>query len=477
VPQGDTWQLIHAVGRGKWAPGGVAGSSAPPKPQGPTPIPNNPLAPLTQNQIQRQASKTVSAAYGGANTDLNNQQAQAQNLYKTQTADDQYFANWLSTQSRALNDQVGQANQKLSGVLQGILQTQQTSLAQAPTQANGGVDNPNLDQATSYMQGAANARTAAAAGEGVQQGITGQLAAMNSGDVAQARLSATQNLELGNLSKTLTGIAGERSKLLASQIGDTAKEITRLQGVELSKRQWLRSEADLEQKAGVAAQSAGVLNATRQAGAVTARMRANTAAAQAKETATHNANMERINSTHYADQAAQAAARQAETDRHNRELETLRQQSNNTSAAKARGTTGAGGVKFGTPVQQRAVVNYMSNLQQALSTVIQRFHSGDPKALQLAYHDIQSGRAAKQGIIIPRPPSGAPLAGYLNAAANTLSQFGARGLTAGDIAFLNGQGLQVGSRYKRSSGYQRNAGAQSNPTAPSAANVNAATGA
>lgn len=485
VPVGDNWVLIHATGRNQWAAGGVPGAAAPPKPTGSTPPPTNPLASLTPNQIRQTATNTVNQAYGGALSDINSQQQQAKALYDTQQHANDAFASWLATKSEEMTSQVGQVNQKLADTLAGIRSTQASTLAGLPGQAaqavegqSGIVSQPGqIQQAEQNLTGptlaVGNMAFANREQAQVNQGLTTNNAVAAMGEINQARVGALRQSELSDLNKSLTSIAAERTKALAARTGDIGKEIARLQGVEINKAQWKVNERAALAAAGVKQDVALADAKSTRIRALASATNADTGALRAKENARHNAAMEKINSSRYATQAQHAAAVVQEKARHDGVMEGIAQQNANTRAA---GGTGAakGKPQFGTPTQQRSVVNYIEKVRQALITDIERFHKGDPRALQLAYHDLLNGNAKKQGIAVGKPPSGADPSSYLNAASNTLTQYGAQGLTPGDIAFLNQEGLQVGGRYPRSTGRARNAGRGG---APSAGDVNTATGA
>jgi hypothetical protein len=433
-------------------------------------IPTNPLAPLTPQQIRQQASKTVGAAYGGDFKDLNNQRQQAQNLFKTQSADDAAFAKWLTTQTQSMQAQTDTVNQKLADTMNGILQTQQQALGALPGQLAGQIQGtgtaPGQLQAAATSASApainaANAETAAAAErEAVQVGV-GNTSIVNAGQVAQGRISQAKAAEFDTLSKSLQSIASERSKLLVSRTGDIAKEIARLQGVEISKAQYNQSQAALEQKLGISkiTAQAGVTRAkTGQYNAITSRQRA-------EETARHNSAMEKINSTHYTDQAAHQRAVAQETARHNAVTEaigqtnaaTAQQRAANAAANAGKGTQLVNGrpVKIASAASQRTTRNLVGSVKNALLWDIQHLHRGDPDALNKARLDLENGtyqrvHGAKQktdpntGKPVTVPGPALPVnvdTGFINAASNLLTQYGALGLSPGDVAFLETQGL------------------------------------
>lgn len=444
APVGDKWVLIHAVGQNKWAQGGVAGHRAPPKPVGQTPLPNNPLAPLTQNQIQRTATNTVTKAYGGDVTDINDQAQQAQSLYATQQADDHAFSNWLVQQTANLNNSVSGTNQKLSDMVTGLRQSQATSLAALPGQAaaasgpgvSGTQPADALNRLTAPATTAANNGLAGEIATAAQQGVTNQLAAGQTGDIAQARVQATQNTELGNLNKALTTIAGERTKLVASRTGDIAKEIGRLQGVELSKRQFLINQADTEKAAGIS--QANTLNeiANRNLSTGIAQQNADTAAKNANTALTRAQNSDMLANANFKLNQQKFGAAQAKN---------MYEQEHGLGPYRASAPAGAN--KPLSAPQVNSIKRSVDQLQAALKYDISTYHSKeDPAtALNMAYHDLQIPKNV-QGDKYLGPLVGKGIdVGLLNAAFNSLGN----GLTPGDIQYLQQTGTwNVGRSYR-----------------------------
>ncbi len=432
----------------------AAGARAKAKAAGPP----NPLAPLKPGQIQKQAVGTINKAYGGQFASLNTQTSQAQNLYKTQQADDTAFNRWLTSNAQAMQTKTDTVNQALLGVMTHIQDTQSQALGAQPAQLAGQIA-PGAADSQQTLQSGLGALTkpstdtanlhAAAAAEGLVRGVAqGDAVARGGGDIATARLNQAHQSEMDNLNKTLTAIAGERTKLLAARTGDIAKEIARLNGIEISKAQYNQNQRMLGQEISIKQQTANI-------GAANARTNATNAitrALAAQETARHNTNMEKINSAHYASQAGHDAAVLAEQTRHNGVMEAISQQNANTStsrAAAAGATAAAKAAKPGTPTQQAALRAKIGQVRQMLIWDIEQYHKGDPNALSLAWHDLQNGNfmAAKYGhrnaagvwIPGPRVPVNQDI-GIINAATNTLTQYGAQGLTPGDVAWLQGTG-------------------------------------
>ena len=432
--------------------------------------PPNPLAPLSPQQIQQQAAKTVNSAYSGAFSNLDNQTQQAQNLYHTQQADDAAFNQWLASNAQAMQAQTDNVNQHLTDILTQMRSAQAAALNPIPAQQAASVASSNPDISQQQLQNAAahadqpfiNAAEAHANTQGIAQaeaGMHGNALMVGSAQVAQGRIEQTRAAQFDTLNKTLNTIASDRAKLTAARTGDINKEIARLQGVEISKAQYLQNQNVLQQQLGIKQQTAN---------AATQNANTNTYNAQIKaladqETARHNAAMEAINKTHYANQNAHDAAVLAETQRHNKAAEGIAQQNANTSAAKAAGA-GSGsdigaapgiplpqGVKPGTPAGQAKVRQYITEIANALKYDIQKYHTPggkvDPNALTLAWHDIQNPtNIASDSYLARLYQKGYPV-GLINAAANTLTQYGGPGLTAGDQRWLAAQGLQNLDQY------------------------------
>lgn len=452
VPVGDKWVLIHATGKDQWAQGAVPGARAPARPQGPTPMPSNPLAPLAPGQIRRTATATITGAYKPEFTDLTQQQSTAQNVYKTQSTDAKYFADWLAQKGEEMTGAVGAVNGQLVNLARGINeQTQaqqgQVSQMQAANQAltGGNAQNTYEQQLPQVLAGQdlrnqGNEKTAA------ERAMLGPVDVAQVAGVNQARVQALRGQEFDQLNKAMQNIAQNRTKLLQAQTGDIAKEIARLQGVELQKRQFLISQSALEGQLKLKQGAQYATNLLNEGKLKIAQQGANTAAARVTETNRHNMALEKINSGHYADQTARNAALDAERARHNKAMEGISQQNANTGAARGAGGVGGKPAKPATPAQQRTVRNSINTLVGALKRDYQKYHANDPNGWSFAYHDLLNGNAFKAKIA----PTFTGDTALLNAALNIAKGYG---LTRGDVAYLQQQGLtNIGGYYQIHSG-------------------------
>lgn len=222
----------------------------------------SPLAPLSPQQIANQARSTVSSSYKPAYQSLNQQQTQANNIAAKREADNHYYLAWLDTQGQALQAHADAANKTLGDLEQQLTGNQAQQFAALPGQLvtsagerAGNVSNEaNANAFGRYLSPQLQANTqdlhGAAAGALAATGNTTDLlgaARANTG----AFVMAGQNKQMGDLNTALTNIANERSKLRSSQTGDVAKEIARLQGVEIAKAEYNQNYATAAQKLGI----------------------------------------------------------------------------------------------------------------------------------------------------------------------------------------------------------------------------------
>lgn len=176
VGQGGKEQLIHAVGKGKWAPGGVKGFKAPAKPQlaGPGVRINNPLLDPNSNlsgQNLYNAAKgltdaQVNPVLSGLHTQIANNNKQSQAVMSRAGG---YF-NQLGQQAAAGNTAEQQAAADLNAQLSQIGQSTQGQIGAAGTQQQGAI--------SQYTPGAsdigAGAHAALAQQIAQQQGLAAQ---------------------------------------------------------------------------------------------------------------------------------------------------------------------------------------------------------------------------------------------------------------------------------------------------------------
>lgn len=279
-----------------------------PKPSAPT----NPLAPLSPGQIKSQATSTISAAYKPVFTDINNQRNAANALDAKRAADETAYNAWLTSQSAALqaNSQtlmgnLEQANSALHTNLSDSISkiVANSAASMAPTSANGqlvsalsknDLNNDALRGQLSNTRGAIGASALAAT-------------TMNT----YARQAQVRSQQVADLNNTLTSLANAQSKARAAEAGDTAKEIARLQGVEISKAQAAQNFAAATQKLGLT-KAVDIANATHQHNQdVTAAANAKTAAGRLDLAKTLGASTIALNAARANDANAQAARAQA----------------------------------------------------------------------------------------------------------------------------------------------------------------------
>lgn len=237
-------------------------SQSPSPPASASATPANPLAPLSPQQIQQQAKNTVASSYKPAYQNLNQQQTQANNIAAKREADNKYYLAWLDSQGAALQAHADAANATLQGLEQQLTGNQAQQFAALPGQLidaagarAGNVSNeananafgrylsPQLQANTQDLHGAA---AGALAATGNTTDILGSARAN-----AAAVVEAGRDKQMSDLNTALTNIANERSKLQSSETGDIAKEIARLQGVEVSKAEYNQNYATAAQKLGI----------------------------------------------------------------------------------------------------------------------------------------------------------------------------------------------------------------------------------
>lgn len=225
VPQYKNGQIVGSplVNQQGPRPAGIAGvpgfgGGAKGGPQTHVPVIPNWLAPQSQQQLLQQATATIGSSYTAANMNLDQQQKQLLALNDKRMTDNQYYLNWLDSHAAGLQSQTAAANAMLGGVAA----TQNTGTPIAP--------GSTLSAPT---------------------GTNGSLAATDASLGNQAMTSARANdfaymgqiraKQMTDLQTALTGINNSRDTLVASEHGDIAKEVSRLQGVEIAKAQGTRS--------------------------------------------------------------------------------------------------------------------------------------------------------------------------------------------------------------------------------------------
>lgn len=431
-------QLIHAIGPNKWAPGAAKGHSAPPNPY------NDPLHQYSQGDIRRLAKANISKAYSPQFTDLSQQEQGAKNLYAKQQADNQYYQNWLGQQATALQTHADAANAILAGTSSGIRDQlaqafngqQQQLVNNANARSGNVVNNAQQTDFSTTLPGAQANDTAKAAVPALKQAEMGNIAShaldatiANNNNALQAHATG----ELGALNSTLKSIANTRAKLNQAQTGDIAKEIARLNGVEIQKAQFQQTQAAL----GIKLQQQG-LNIASQIGA-----RAATSAAATKNATTNalRAQQDQMNKDRSYQLDVQKFGLDAAKDAYQRQhgLGPYAVPKGSQGKGHPYGLTSTGAAAL-SPQGQTAVRNRVFAVQEAIKADIRKYHGGviNPTTLSYAWHDLNAGRATGVG----RYDYGTQI---LNAAYNSLIPGG--GLTQGDVAALANAGLTNINQY------------------------------
>lgn len=442
----NKYQLIHAVGKNKWKPG-------------PAPAPN-PLAPMSQQAITAQATKTIKSSYAPQDTDLNQQETAAKALASKRTADNQYYQAWMNSQQQLLESHAQAADQQLQALgsqLQG--QQQQAFAGQSQAQvaaANARAGNvSNNAQSTPLTTGIAqsqalntaslsNAAQNAAAIQGINQSARTASEA-NAGNV-------TANLESKNqsdLQASLKSIADARTKEQQSETGDIAKEIARLQGVEIQKAENQQSYNAAAQKLGLQA-AVDQANATHQANQdKTAAKNAQTQAqqvanAQKNADRTYNLNLTKVQlSQMNADRTYQLNVKKYNA----ATAKDLYERQHKLGPYKPASSGSSGNKPLGT-ASQNVIYNRIAKVQGELRQLV-----ANGAAPKQAFHTLQNGgtvnvptgKKDSKGNPVYRTVTYSPEdVQILNAAYNVQEGFG---LTAGDISALKKMGLaNPGSR-------------------------------
>lgn len=412
-------------------PTGPPRPTQPPHPSGVAPKPAkaaaapSPLAPLSNQQITKQATNTITKAYAPSYTNLNQQQTAAQAIQDKRESDNKYYQDWLAGQQQLLQGHADDVNRQLTQQNQALLGAQnQLYSGQAGTligDANARAGNvTNNSQSNSFGNELAQYQSAneQSLGNSVQMAnnimATNNSALTASGANAQGILQAGRDKQLAAFQTAMTNIANQRSKLQLTQGADIAKEITRLQGVEVSKAQSNRNFIALEQKLGL----------TRADAILAANTKISTNAATNATNAANNANT-----------VAGAAARNAATNATSRADAKLAAQTKLTVAGM---THAAKAGKGATPTEYRVIQHVVNSATGLINQIMS--HGISP---QSAYQFIRTGHTIfdSNGKVVMRinPMQGGLTTELLNAA-YSLRQ-GSAGLTPGDVAALQAMGI------------------------------------
>lgn len=416
--------------------------------------PTNPLAPLTPQQIQKQAKSTVSSSYAPAYQNLNQQQTQANNIAAKRAADNHYYLAWLDTQGQALQAHADAANKTLQDLEQQLTgqQTQQYAalpgqLVQGAADRAGNVSNEaNANAFGRYLspQLQANEQSlhGSAAGALAATGNTTDMLGASRANTG-AFVMAGQEKQMGDLNTVLTNIAQQRSKLQSSETGDVAKEIGRLQGVEISKAEYNQNYATAASKLGI------TLANTRSE--INHRNNADAAAQAAAQRAANQANPNLVGSAAWSRVAGQAAKdRSYQLDQAKYNSATAKDIYERQHGLGPYKPSTAGVQKPLTLSSQNTIYSHISALQGELRQ-LQGTYQLSPQA---AYHVLLNGSTEQ---LHTKDSKGKihyydtkrytpPDVQLLNAAYNVAT---GNGLTKGDVAALEKMGIQnPGSRLK-----------------------------
>lgn len=403
-------------------------AAAPAKPSKPA-APTTPTAlqPLSPGQITKQATNTISKAYNPAYTSLNQQSKQAKAVSAKRTSDNKYYQTWMDSQMATLQSHADAAHQALLGL--------EANLGASQNALYGG-------QAGSLIAGA-NARTGNVSNDAQSNAFGSQLAqnqTSNEGLLNNSRLQSAQGIDTANqqiagarsnnyglisaaqtkqqtdLNTALTGIANSRTKLDQSKTGDIAKEIARLQGVEIQKAQAEQNYNLASQKLNVTAANTQSLIATRAGQLTVAQQNAMTKNAQ------FNLNVQKFNSATAKD---------------------LYQRQHGLGPYKP--AAGQKGPKPLSPASQNVIYNKITGIRAHIQLLINAYHLSPVDA----YHALMNGVMPQSytykytqggqtktghGGGLPAGVTNVGEAGLLNAAYNTRQ--GGGGLSPGDIRYL-----------------------------------------
>lgn len=207
----------------------------------------NPLKLLSGPQITKQATNTISKSYAPSYLDLKQQGNEAKAISAKRTSDNKYFQSWLDTQAAALQAHADAAHAQLSGLTQQLTNEQnQLYGGEAPV---GGAEGQALGTNQTGTKGQLNSSALGS----VANIATGTDALGSARANNENVILSGQQKQTADLNTALTNIANQRSKLQSSETGDIAKEIARLQGVNISVAQSDRSYNAAAEKLGLSA--------------------------------------------------------------------------------------------------------------------------------------------------------------------------------------------------------------------------------
>lgn len=220
------------------------------------------LADLTPAQVVKQARSTINASYKASFGDLNSEGKQLAAINAKRAQDNEVYQNWAAGQEQSILAAGTASDANFSAALASA----NTALAGAAPSSAALVAQANATQGNVSNNAMSNQ---IGAGGTVDQN-TGKVNAQNaigstldlsnvkdSGDLlrsdalnANARIGDNEAGQAATAQTQLTNLATQRSQLQLSKAGDIAKEIARLQGVEIQKSQAAQQYALAQQTLG-----------------------------------------------------------------------------------------------------------------------------------------------------------------------------------------------------------------------------------
>lgn len=248
-------------------------SKPPPRPKSKAPskprakAPTSPLAPMTPAQLRRQAAQTMRAIYKPAFKQLGREQSRMMSISEKRKADNQYYLDWLNTQSKQLTAHQDAANAVLTAsgtqasqeVEKGYTDLRDHLLATGES-TPGVVSDPGDANAFDVSAQAQRDRelTAASRAQSQAQIASGGDSAALANANNFAVMAAAEASRVGDQWKALSEIGDAKTKLRLSKAADAAKETSRLLDREIQKTQIRGQLAASEAEAALKAKQFGL---------------------------------------------------------------------------------------------------------------------------------------------------------------------------------------------------------------------------
>lgn len=206
----------------------------------------SPLAPMTPQQLRKQAQETMRAVYKPAFKQLGNEQKRMVSISEKRKADNAYYLNWLNQQSKEISAHDDAANAALLSAGQKSQQEVGDAYSGLRDQlVSSGETTPgvvsDVGDATAFdVSGQANRDEQLV--NAVRGQTQGQIAATTGSQEAAtasnfAQIAAAEATRVGDQWKGLSELGDARQKLRLSRAGDAAKEVARLLDREVQKAQ------------------------------------------------------------------------------------------------------------------------------------------------------------------------------------------------------------------------------------------------